>query len=137
MMPFFCQIQPDDNDGVILSHYLKTCSNDQDICNLISSLEGCFAFIYFQVRKIYIYNKSSYCLNTRAFCLVQKKTKSLYYGRDQLGRRSLMYSISNDSKSNLKMIMSSVRLHHLVRYFLLCICNYLILISIFLVLHRT
>ncbi|CAF3347836.1 unnamed protein product [Rotaria sp. Silwood1] len=45
------QIKPDDNDGVLLSHHLKQCSNDIDICNLISTLEGCFAFIYFQFRK--------------------------------------------------------------------------------------
>ncbi|CAF5162902.1 unnamed protein product, partial [Rotaria sp. Silwood1] len=74
------QIKPDDNDGVLLSHHLKQCSNDIDICNLISTLEGCFAFIYFQ-----------------------KKTNSLYYGRDRLGRRSLLYSIENDSQSNIKL----------------------------------
>ncbi|CAF4825888.1 unnamed protein product [Rotaria sp. Silwood1] len=84
------QIKPDDNDGVLLSHHLKQCSNDIDICNLISTLEGCFAFIYFQ-----------------------KKTNSLYYGRDRLGRRSLLYSIENDSQSNIKLIISSVRLNHL------------------------
>ncbi|CAF1364732.1 unnamed protein product [Adineta steineri] len=84
------QIKPDDNDGILLSNHLKNCSNEIDICNLISKLEGCFAFIYFQ-----------------------KKTNSLYYGRDRLGRRSLMYSITNDAQSNLKMILSSVRLNHL------------------------
>ncbi len=43
------EIKPDENDGVILAHHLKQCLNEIDICNLISTLEGCFAFIYFQV----------------------------------------------------------------------------------------
>ena len=43
------QIKPDENDGLILSRHLKCYSTDEQICNLISSLEGCFAFIYFQV----------------------------------------------------------------------------------------
>jgi hypothetical protein len=43
------KMKPDDNDGALLFHHLKQCSNDIDICNLISKLEGCFAFIYYQV----------------------------------------------------------------------------------------
>lgn len=46
---FYSKLKPDDNDGVVLSQHLKQCSNETDICNLISTLEGCFAFIYFQV----------------------------------------------------------------------------------------
>ncbi|CAF3931200.1 unnamed protein product [Rotaria magnacalcarata] len=84
------QISADDNDGVVLSQHLKQCSTDIDICNLISALEGCFAFIYFQ-----------------------KKTNSLYYGRDRLGRRSLLYSTETDPQSNIKMILSSVQLNNL------------------------
>ncbi|CAF3368078.1 unnamed protein product [Rotaria socialis] len=84
------QISADDNDGVVLSQHLKRCSTDIDICNLISALEGCFAFIYFQ-----------------------KKTNSLYYGRDRLGRRSLLYSTETDPPSNIKMILSSVQLNNL------------------------
>ncbi|CAF3617953.1 unnamed protein product [Rotaria socialis] len=84
------QISADDNDGVVLSQHLKRCSTDIDICNLISAIEGCFAFIYFQ-----------------------KKTNSLYYGRDRLGRRSLLYSTETDPPSNIKMILSSVQLNNL------------------------
>lgn len=45
----FLKIKLDDNDGVDLSRQLKECTNENEICQLISSLEGCFAFIYFQV----------------------------------------------------------------------------------------
>lgn len=45
------QITADDNDGVLLSRHLRACATDTDICNLISQLEGCFAFIYSQVRE--------------------------------------------------------------------------------------
>lgn len=44
------KINPDDNDGIRLSQRLKQCENADDICKLISTLEGCFAFIYFQVK---------------------------------------------------------------------------------------
>ncbi len=46
---YILKITPDDNDGALLFHHLKQCLNDIDICNLISKLEGCFAFIYYQV----------------------------------------------------------------------------------------
>ncbi|CAF0869194.1 unnamed protein product [Adineta ricciae] len=81
------QIKESDNDGVLLFEHFKQCSTDMDICQLISQLEGCFAFIYYQ-----------------------KQTNCLYYGRDRLGRRSLMYSMIDDNQSNLKMILTSVRL---------------------------
>ena len=43
------EIKPNENDGLIFSHHLKECLNEIDICQFISTLEGCFAFIYFQV----------------------------------------------------------------------------------------
>ena len=43
------QIQADDNDGLLLFQCLKQCNSAMDICRVVSKLQGCFAFIYFQV----------------------------------------------------------------------------------------
>lgn len=57
------QIQADDNDGLLLFRSLKQCNSAVDICRVISKLEGCFAFVYFQVRiRTRLERKHSACM---------------------------------------------------------------------------
>ena len=60
----YLQIKESDNDGVLLFDHFKRCSTDMDICQLISQLEGCFAFVYYQVGNIQSieFTKSAACI---------------------------------------------------------------------------
>ncbi|KAF9654309.1 hypothetical protein BDM02DRAFT_3182121 [Thelephora ganbajun] len=61
------EVAPDENDGAkLFSQLLKAC-NVEDITSIFANLEGPYAFVYYE-----------------------NGTKRLYFGRDPLGRRSLL-----------------------------------------------
>ncbi|XP_047122834.1 asparagine synthetase domain-containing protein 1 isoform X1 [Hydra vulgaris] len=62
------------NDTEVLMKKLLTCSNSDEIVDILSSVNGPRAFIYYQ-----------------------DKSKLLWYGRDCFGRRSLLSCIKQDS----------------------------------------
>jgi asparagine synthetase B (glutamine-hydrolysing) len=75
---------PDDqNDGLILSFELSKC-NEDDIPKLMSRIDGPWSFAYWK-----------------------PETKTLWFGRDRLGRRSLLVSYNN-----FRFAISSVAINH-------------------------
>lgn len=62
-----------ENDGQYLFRKLSNCENEQNFLDLISRLRGEFGFIYWS-----------------------SKLKSLYFGRDFFGRRSLCWNLNSD-----------------------------------------
>ncbi|CAF0933394.1 unnamed protein product [Didymodactylos carnosus] len=82
------QVKPEENDGEVLFNYLKQCTNLEQIRQVFITLDGCYAFIYFQ-----------------------KQTNTFYYGRDPLGRRSLLSHSLSSINDNIRLIISSVRLN--------------------------
>ncbi|KAM3667456.1 asparagine synthetase domain-containing protein 1 [Ammospiza maritima maritima] len=62
-----------ENDTEVVFHHLASCSSEMDILSLFSSLQGPWAFIYYEA-----------------------PSHSLWFGRDYFGRRSLLWQFSND-----------------------------------------
>lgn len=74
------------NDTGFLSNALSNAQSQEEILHIISCIHGPFAFIYWK-----------------------KSLQRLYYGRDVLGRRSLLRSRSKDS-----VILASVSEVHII-----------------------
>ncbi|KAK2138751.1 hypothetical protein LSH36_2477g00006, partial [Paralvinella palmiformis] len=62
------KVSPGDNDGMVLLNLLADCDDNEDLLQLFSKIEGPWTFIYWKAR-----------------------SKQLWFGRDVLGRRSLLY----------------------------------------------
>ncbi|NXH22531.1 ASND1 protein, partial [Bucco capensis] len=62
-----------ENDTEVMFHHLALCSSEEDILSLFSSLQGPWAFIYYQAAR-----------------------HSLWFGRDYFGRRSLLWQFRNE-----------------------------------------
>lgn len=62
------------SDTEILLDLLKSSEESSDILETISSIKGPFAFIYYQ-----------------------KETNNLWFGRDRLGRHSLLWNFNEES----------------------------------------
>ncbi|KAL0575130.1 hypothetical protein V5O48_006834 [Marasmius crinis-equi] len=60
-------IAPQENDGVKVFEALRGTRDPEDVCNFFASIEGPYAFVFYS-----------------------KATQKLYFGRDPLGRRSLL-----------------------------------------------
>ncbi|KAM7017188.1 asparagine synthetase domain-containing protein 1 [Passerculus sandwichensis] len=63
-----------ENDTEVVFHHLASCSSEMDILSLFSSLQGPWAFIYYEA-----------------------PSHSLWFGRDYFGRRSLLWQFSNEA----------------------------------------
>ncbi|ESP05301.1 hypothetical protein LOTGIDRAFT_181114 [Lottia gigantea] len=80
------QVKEDENDTEIISDKLYHCKTQQDILDVFDTIQGPWAFIYWQ-----------------------ECYKKLWFGRDKLGRRSLLWHIpQNDSDC---FSISSVQIH--------------------------
>ncbi|XP_067843812.1 asparagine synthetase domain-containing protein 1 [Heptranchias perlo] len=77
------EIGPEDNDTQIILQHLSSCKNEEAILSVISSIQGPWAFIYYQ--------PSSHCL---------------WFGRDFFGRRSLLWQFKN--AENPRLTLASV-----------------------------
>lgn len=64
-----------DNDTQIMFHHLTSCNSESDILTLLSSVRGPWSFIYYQA-----------------------SIHSLWFGRDFMGRRSLLWQFSDNLK---------------------------------------
>jgi len=73
------------NDTVCLLEHLTKCVNETEVLNTLANIEGPFGFVY-----------------------VNSKEKYLLFGRDILGRRSLLYCVNELSG---ELIISSVACH--------------------------
>nr|XP_033801390.1 asparagine synthetase domain-containing protein 1 [Geotrypetes seraphini]XP_033801391.1 asparagine synthetase domain-containing protein 1 [Geotrypetes seraphini] len=62
-----------DNDTQVMLHHLSSCNSESDILSLFSTIQGPWAFIYYQAT-----------------------THCLWFGRDFFGRRSLLWHFSSD-----------------------------------------
>ncbi|XP_054134302.1 asparagine synthetase domain-containing protein 1 [Melozone crissalis] len=62
-----------ENDTEVVFHHLASCSSEMDILSLFSSLQGPWAYIYYEAA-----------------------SHSLWFGRDYFGRRSLLWQFSNE-----------------------------------------
>ncbi|KAJ1062959.1 hypothetical protein K5549_004988 [Capra hircus] len=70
------KVQAEENDMQIMFHYLSSCKNESDILLLFSKVQGPCPFIYYQA-----------------------SSHSLWFGRDFLGHRSLLWHFRNLGKS--------------------------------------
>ncbi|XP_067891713.1 asparagine synthetase domain-containing protein 1 [Heterodontus francisci] len=70
------EIGPEDNDTRIILQHLSLCKSEESILSVFSSVQGPWAFIYYQ--------PSSHCL---------------WFGRDFFGRRSLLWQFKNAENS--------------------------------------
>ncbi|XP_038645104.1 asparagine synthetase domain-containing protein 1 [Scyliorhinus canicula] len=77
------KIGPEGNDTQIILQQLSSCKNEESILSVFSSIQGPWAFIYYQ--------PSSHCL---------------WFGRDFFGRRSLLWQFKN--VENLCLTLTSV-----------------------------
>ncbi|XP_029461860.1 asparagine synthetase domain-containing protein 1-like isoform X1 [Rhinatrema bivittatum] len=67
-----------DNDTQVMLHHLSSCNSESDIISLFSSVQGPWAFIYYQ--------STEHCL---------------WFGRDFFGRRSLLWHFNSDPEKAL------------------------------------
>ncbi|KAJ8039899.1 Asparagine synthetase domain-containing protein 1 [Holothuria leucospilota] len=63
------KVDDEENDGLVLLSNLSSCSSDGDVLSVMSKVKGPWSFIYWQ-----------------------EDAQSLFFGRDFLGRRSLLWS---------------------------------------------
>lgn len=70
-----------DNDGIKLYQHLSNTNNEQEILDIIATIKGPFAFIYFD-----------------------RKKNLIFFGRDRIGRRSLLINSTNNT-----LMLTSVR----------------------------
>ncbi|KAI8969063.1 asparagine synthase-domain-containing protein [Mycotypha africana] len=75
------EVGQEENDTNVLMNHLENAKNEKDILNILQSIEGPFAFVYYRAAM-----------------------KKIYFGRDCLGRRSLLWHRSADGH----FILSSV-----------------------------
>ncbi|XP_036364101.1 asparagine synthetase domain-containing protein 1 isoform X5 [Octopus sinensis] len=78
------ELQEDDNDTEALLTALSHCHTDEEILSVLSHLQGPWAFIYWQVER-----------------------KQLWFGRDVLGRRSLLWHLPESLEDFF--ILSSIK----------------------------
>ncbi|RPD81814.1 hypothetical protein L226DRAFT_528055 [Lentinus tigrinus ALCF2SS1-7] len=76
-------VAPDENDGVKLLSALAGCCNAYDVSSAFGAIEGPYAFLYYH-----------------------RSTNTLYFGRDPLGRRSLL--VHHPDAANPYFVLSSV-----------------------------
>lgn len=72
------------NDTAYLIEHLSRCENAGQVLSFLSRIEGPFAFIYVNVRGFY------HLFSTNSF--FQKTQRYILFGKDPMGRRSLLYS---------------------------------------------
>ncbi len=82
-----------DNDGLALLDHLRAVDNENEIVNFLSSIKGPYAFVYYT-----------------------GKTKSIYYGRDRVGRRSLLVHMPNTGLDDYLFALSSVKINGIGNY---------------------
>lgn len=70
-------LESTENDGLYLMRKLVDCPDEQSLLDVISSLRGEFSFVYWS-----------------------SKLKTLYFGRDYFGRRSLCWNIDSELSSS-------------------------------------
>lgn len=63
------KVDDSESDTNVLSQNLAGCDSNKEICDVIKAIEGPWAFVYFK-----------------------KATRQLWFGRDYIGRRSLLFS---------------------------------------------
>ncbi|KAM3608338.1 uncharacterized protein V6R79_023337 [Siganus canaliculatus] len=67
-------VTPEQNDTAVVSQRLSTCSGPSEILSVLGSIQGPWAFVYYQ-----------------------KAAHSLWFGRDFFGRRSLLWKFDVDA----------------------------------------
>ena len=80
------QVEPNENDGYKIFLKLNEAHSQKDVLNTLESIKGPFAFVYYE-----------------------KKSNHVYFGRDRLGRRSLLINSDSDGSSPL-LILTSVQI---------------------------
>ena len=84
------QVNSDENDGLKLYECLSKTQSELEILDIISSIKGPYAFLYYDSKK-----------------------EVIYFGRDRIGRRSLLIGNESNSDDNPTLLMlSSVRVSH-------------------------
>ncbi|XP_033842661.1 asparagine synthetase domain-containing protein 1 [Periophthalmus magnuspinnatus] len=80
-------VSPNENDTTVVSEHLAACSSPSEVLDVFSSIQGPWAFIYYQ-----------------------KAAEYLWFGRDFFGRRSLLWKFDPEVKI---FSVSSVAAHNL------------------------
>ena len=68
-------VESNENDTDVIFNSLKQCKNSKDLLNILRGIEGPFAFIFYS-----------------------KYMNTIWFGRDRLGRRSLLFAINKQMK---------------------------------------
>ncbi|KAF7306696.1 Asparagine synthetase domain-containing protein 1 [Mycena indigotica] len=84
-------IGQDENDGVKLFEKLSSLDSGRELCDLFGNIEGPYAFVYYSA-----------------------KTRRLFFGRDPLGRRSLL--IHKPTPENPYLLLASTSIGRDTRY---------------------
>lgn len=79
-------VSPDENDTAVISERLASCGGPSEILDVFSSIQGPWAFIYYQ-----------------------KAGDFLWFGRDFFGRRSLLWKFNEETTT---LTLSSVAAHN-------------------------
>ncbi len=77
------KVEPNENDGFKIFLKLNESNTQKDILHTLESIKGPFAFVYYE-----------------------KSSNQVYFGRDRLGRRSLLINSNRDGNSSLIMLTS-------------------------------
>lgn len=75
----------EENDTALLLSLLRNCATAADVVDLLERVQGPYALVYWQVR---VQSTSSQL--SLIFASSKAKTKRLFFGKDKLGRRSLL-----------------------------------------------
>ena len=78
-------VASNENDGLKLYEYLSKTQNEEEIFEILSSIKGPYAFLYYDFKR-----------------------KFIYFGRDRIGRRSLLIN-EKITENSVNLILSSVR----------------------------
>jgi asparagine synthetase B (glutamine-hydrolysing) len=101
---FCAQVSEEENDTAVLLALLSGCNTTTEIVELLETVEGPYAFVYWQVRlsrgMLIVVMPSEACVTVKA------SNKRLFFGKDKLGRRSLL--LHRPSSSSEPLILSSV-----------------------------
>ena len=76
------------NDSLVLFKHLQQCSSDQEICLMISRIQGPFALTYWSVILLALIFRR---LPTKNYTSLGTLKVFVYLLRDYLGRRSLLW----------------------------------------------
>jgi hypothetical protein len=86
-------VREEENDTAVMMSLLSRCATAAEVVTLLDAVEGPHAFVYWQVRtrrtqcpSQAIHRSLNVVLSSRA----QAASKRLFFGKDKLGRRSLV-----------------------------------------------